>query len=87
MLLYPGENGPISSMRLENWRDGIEDYDILASAAETLAGTGDYAHPNDAKRHLSHLLGLPADVYGLGVADIRDLRRHLARLMSDLEAP
>lgn len=29
VLLYPGEQGPISSMRLENIRDGLEDVDLL----------------------------------------------------------
>jgi hypothetical protein len=28
-LLYPGENGPINSIRWELIRDGIEDYDYL----------------------------------------------------------
>lgn len=29
MYLYPGRDGPISSLRLENLRDGIEDYELL----------------------------------------------------------
>ena len=36
LLVYPGENGPLSSLRLENFRDGIEDYDILIEARKTL---------------------------------------------------
>jgi len=34
MYVYPGENGPISSMRLENFADGCEDYDLLAVAEQ-----------------------------------------------------
>lgn len=33
MYLYPGEDGPISSLRLENFRDGIEDYELMMEAA------------------------------------------------------
>ncbi|OQA81900.1 MAG: hypothetical protein BWY31_03567 [Lentisphaerae bacterium ADurb.Bin242] len=37
MLLYPGKDGtPLSSIRLENIRDGIEDYEVLALLEETL---------------------------------------------------
>ena len=28
-LIYPGEEGPVSSLRFENVRDGIEDYELL----------------------------------------------------------
>jgi hypothetical protein len=45
-LLYPGEDGPLPSVRLANIRDGIEDYEWLAllerkedrAAAEAVAG-------------------------------------------------
>ena len=30
ILVYPGLNGPVSSMRLENFRDGLEDHSLLA---------------------------------------------------------
>ena len=36
MYVYPGVDGPISSLRLENFRDGIEDYDLLMTAQEAL---------------------------------------------------
>jgi len=32
--IYPGEEGPLSCLRLECFRDGIEDYDLLMAAAE-----------------------------------------------------
>jgi len=34
LLLYPGENGPVNSIRWENIRDGIEDCDYLAILME-----------------------------------------------------
>ena len=29
ILIYPGANGPLPSIRLENIRDGIEDFELL----------------------------------------------------------
>jgi hypothetical protein len=37
-LLYPGVAGPISSIRLENVRDGIEDYELLGLLAARTGG-------------------------------------------------
>ena len=37
-LLYPGVDGPIGSIRLENVRDGIEDYELLALLAARMGG-------------------------------------------------
>ncbi len=34
--LYPGVNGPLSSLRLENFRDGIEEYDLLEAGRQRL---------------------------------------------------
>lgn len=40
ILLYPGHMGPLSSLRLENYRDGLEDLQLLrntnVSAANVL---------------------------------------------------
>jgi len=36
MYIYPGEDGPISSLRLENFCDGMEDYDLLITARDLL---------------------------------------------------
>lgn len=38
MYVYPGENGPLSSLRLENFRHGIEEYDLLMAALEPMQG-------------------------------------------------
>lgn len=45
-MLYPGESGPVDSLRWETTRDGIEDYDYLALAsqwAEKLRAAGNTA--------------------------------------------
>jgi hypothetical protein len=39
LLIYPGINGPMSSIRLENIRDGIEDYEYLWQLAQASGGT------------------------------------------------
>lgn len=42
LLFYPGENGPITSLRAEIWRDGMEDYEyfiILKNLIKQLEGT------------------------------------------------
>ncbi|MEO3795433.1 DUF4091 domain-containing protein [Nonomuraea sp. B10E15] len=52
-LLYPGRDGPIPSIRLENVRDGLEDYNLLESLREAIDGapTGtDPALPAKARR-------------------------------------
>jgi hypothetical protein len=42
MLLYPGVNGPIGSIRLKNIRDGLQDYEYLWRLAQ-LTGSRDAA--------------------------------------------
>ena len=37
LYVYPGVNGPVSSLRLENFRDGTEDYELLLMAYDILA--------------------------------------------------
>ncbi|MFH0764085.1 MAG: glycoside hydrolase domain-containing protein [Candidatus Omnitrophota bacterium] len=36
LLYYPGENGPIASLRLEIFRDGMEDYEYIAMLNDKL---------------------------------------------------
>lgn len=38
VLLYPGVDGPIGSMRLANIRDGLEDYELLCQLSEHHGG-------------------------------------------------
>lgn len=45
-LYYPGADGPLSSLRLENVRDGLEDYNLMQELRRSIA-----AHP-DAPRGL-----------------------------------
>lgn len=63
LYVYPGENGPISSLRLENFRDGSEDYGLLSEARKRLAATRDDA----VRRRLQDAIAVSDDL-------TRDLR-------------
>ena len=56
--VYPGKNGPYSSMRLENFRDGIEDYDLLMEAQDQLQ----YLIKNNGDPKKIHLLEEALDI-------------------------
>ena len=60
-LLYPGPNGPLTSLRFEVMRDGVEDYDALRMLEDLLRQKGDLVpaavrerRPQDAGRHPGH---------------------------------
>jgi hypothetical protein len=38
-LVYPGENGPMSSIRWEQLKEGIEDFDLVAQLRKKDGGT------------------------------------------------
>ncbi|HEY7486137.1 MAG TPA: DUF4091 domain-containing protein [Streptosporangiaceae bacterium] len=49
-LFYPGPNGPMPSIRLQNFRDGMEDYNLLT----VLRTAVDHAPPGTDPRILGH---------------------------------
>ncbi|OQB34477.1 MAG: hypothetical protein BWY07_00102 [Candidatus Hydrogenedentes bacterium ADurb.Bin170] len=58
MLLYPGDQGPINSIRWEVIRDGIEDYDYLALLTE-------YRRRLSSLRNADALMKQAAEAYNL----------------------
>jgi Domain of unknown function (DUF4091)/Family of unknown function (DUF6067) len=54
-LLYPGPDGPIPSIRLENIRDGLEDYNLLGALSEAVDEAGPRTDP-DLLARARHLL-------------------------------
>lgn len=78
MMLYPGEDGPISSIRLENYRMGIEDYDLIVGAARQLQREGE--SEREAIERVWEALELPEEVGELAPAELRQVRRRLAAL-------
>src|SRR5262249_43830765 len=88
LYVYPGVDGPRSSLRLENFRDGIEDYDLLVAARERLTAlesAGAHGAEVDALRAA---LALPAEFaadpasYMLDPGTVRERRRLLARALA-----
>ena len=56
LLVYPGEEGPVPSIRLELLRDGMEDYEylaLLARAVDQHRASADPALIAEAKRLLA----------------------------------
>lgn len=79
MMIYPGEDGPVSSLRLEAFRAGVQDYDILAEAAHAMQREDERFH--EATGRLLERLGVPDDGAGIDHHDIRRFRRELATFM------
>jgi hypothetical protein len=56
MYVYPGADGPISSLRLENFADGIEDYDLLQAAEAIVAALEQTGKDPELARLLRHAI-------------------------------
>ena len=56
MYVYPGADGPISSLRLENFADGIEDYDLLQAAEAIVAVLEQTGKDPELARLLRHAI-------------------------------
>ncbi|HEY7677386.1 MAG TPA: glycoside hydrolase domain-containing protein, partial [Candidatus Methylomirabilis sp.] len=64
-LFYPGEDGPVESIRLEVLRDGIEDYEyfaLLRRLASSLPGGGKCGDPAAVRRETQALLAVGPDI-------------------------
>ncbi|MBI4579117.1 MAG: DUF4091 domain-containing protein, partial [Planctomycetes bacterium] len=64
-LIYPGPDGPLSSIRLANIRDGLEDYEYLYLLAERVKGVESLPPTADRRQFLAAarpLLAVPATV-------------------------
>lgn len=60
LLIYPGSNGPVSSMRLENMRDGFEDYDLLYDTLVLFMEKNGMADQEAARQGLLRELQIPS---------------------------
>ena len=85
MLLYPGPDGPYSSLRLENFRDGLEDYDLLVTAQALAEKTAD---PKVAAQLRSAITIEDEFIRDAVQTDYRSetLKAHRLRLIEALEA-
>ena len=84
VTVYPGEDGPIASLRLENFRDGSEDYGLLQEARRRLAAT-----QRGAERRLLRKATAVGDDFARDLSTFTDevslLRRQRERLIRALE--
>ena len=69
-IVYPGDDGPLDSIRFEAMRDGIDDHELLSQLAERDAD----AAQRIAQRHI-----LDFDKYNTNVTAFRSSRRELLR--------
>ncbi len=58
-LIYPGSNGPIGSIRYENIRDGIEDYDYLVLLRKVFQKKG---ISEKVRKKIRYLLNIPSSL-------------------------
>lgn len=89
IYVYPGVAGPLSSARLECFRDGIEDYDLLCEARDRLAALRSNGRHQAAIRMLERALTLEDDTFGdRNSIDVRPsvLLEHRRRLIEALVA-
>lgn len=77
MMIYPAKDGPVASIRLENFRDGVEDYDMLMELALRRYPS---QPPVEAGLRLLGDLGLPDDVRLLSPDQLREARRKLSEM-------
>jgi hypothetical protein len=75
-LFYPGRNGPMPSQRLQNFRDGMEDYNLLVELRKAVGNASADADPDQlalAKRLLT-----ANDVVASQVSYVRDPAQYRA---------
>lgn len=72
-VIYPGENGPLSSVRFEAHRIGIEDYDLLQKLKD-----------RDLKKYKAYIAKLFTSYtdYNLSIKDYRKTKKKLLKSLS-----
>ncbi|HJN14374.1 MAG TPA: DUF4091 domain-containing protein, partial [Armatimonadota bacterium] len=61
-FIYPGPDGPLTSLRFEIMRDGVEDYDCLRMLEE-LRETKDARIPAKLRQRVDRALTMTPDLY------------------------
>jgi hypothetical protein len=96
LLFYPGKDGPIASLRLEIFRDGMEDYEYLYLLKEKIKEAGDNIKLSkapkrdiiDAVIEAEGLLDIDGDIaksMNYYTKDPRDISRHRRRIAEAIE--
>lgn len=79
-LVYPGRDGPISSIRWELLREGIEDYELVRAA-----GTGAFAGTDDRLREAIETATAELDGRRADVTDLPRARRAVVDVLTEFE--
>lgn len=88
LLIYAGSEGPLSSVRLANVRDGLEDYEYLRLLEKRLIETGKAIDRSDAAQQVKAMIsevvsGLTSFTHD--PATLRRVRTHLAQAIEALK--
>ena len=86
-LCYPGKDGEFwPSIRLSNWRDGMEDFEYLKLLQDKMPGLSPDQQEKARKiLSLNAIAAAPYD-YSRNPADFADLRRQIAELLNQTKA-
>jgi len=90
-IIYPGENGPVSSIRWEVFRDGLEDYeylwvlqDRLTQLKEDLGVPASFLYPAQRVQEFVARVAPDAIYYSRDPRTLRDLRHAIGREIDEL---
>ena len=85
VLYYPGESGPLATVRLENIRDGLEDYELLKLLDDELAARfPELADSDRGGQHGGTVIAARFD-YSTDAEELYRARNDAARELIDLQ--
>lgn len=81
-IVWPGEDGPNSSLRYEAQREGIEDYELLVMLEEKLRAAG-MPHPRARSEEYARRLVRSITDYSMDPAELAAVRAELAHEVAE----
>ena len=78
LMIYPGESGPLPSIRLANVRDGVQDYEWMKMAEEAVGRDAVARHVEKIVPNQTGIVRIPARIHAI--------RAELVRLLTCAEA-
>lgn len=87
-LFCPGEDGPITTIRFENFRDGLEDYEYYRLLEKAIAAGRERGVPEAQLRSAEALLAVPEEIVKAlndFTRDARLLEQHRLRIAQAIE--
>lgn len=86
LLFYPGENGPIDSLRLEIFRDGMEDYEYIHLLAEKIQSVKDSELVSRANRllNIDNTIAISMRNFTKDTSVLLQRRQQIAQLIEEM---